>query len=72
MNKVKKTYQPPALAQVKFEDQNLVTFSSCSKQANVKENVTGNCCELLPWREPAAIFDPTYPPPSDYLGIFSG
>jgi hypothetical protein len=55
----KKLYQAPALTEVKFEDQNLVTFSSCSKQANVRENVTGSCCELLPWREPAAIFDPS-------------
>lgn len=59
MSRPKKKYEAPALTEVKFEDQNLVMFASCSKQTKISDNITSGCCELLPEQTPAAIFDPS-------------
>lgn len=59
MNKTKKSYEAPVLTEVRFEDQNLVMFASCSKQTHASDNITSGCCELLPEQTPAAIYDPS-------------
>jgi hypothetical protein len=61
MNETKKTYQPPALTEVKFEDQNLVMFLSCSKQTRIEGAITNGCCDLTgPFgNTPASSFDPS-------------
>jgi hypothetical protein len=57
----KKVYQEPILTEVKFADQNLVTFASCSKQVRVSDSVSNGCCMLVdPFGStPAAAFDPS-------------
>jgi len=59
MNKAREIYQEPTLTKVKFEDQNLVMFLSCSKQMKVEGSVTNGCCELMPEQIHAATFDPS-------------
>lgn len=61
MDNPKKHYQAPALTEVKFEDQNLITFASCSKQTRIEGTVTNGCCMLVdPFGStPAAAFDPS-------------
>ncbi len=55
----KKKYVTPVIAEVKFEDKNLVTFGVCSKQAKV-EGDSASCCDVLPDHEPNATpYDPS-------------
>ena len=61
MAEKKKVYHAPVLTEVKFEDQNLVMFASCSKQTRVADNVTNGCCMIVDFfgQTPAATFDPS-------------
>jgi len=59
MTNTKRVYLTPTLTEVKFEDKNLVSFLSCSKQTRAEGAVTNGCCELQPEKLPASAFDPS-------------
>lgn len=55
----KKTYSPPAITEVKFEDKNLVAFNVCSKQTRI-EGDSASCCLVQPENIPNKdTFDPS-------------
>jgi len=59
MAETRKPYLTPTITEVKFEDKNLVSFLSCSKQSRIEGAVTNGCCELMPEQLPASAFDPS-------------
>lgn len=59
METQKKTYSPPSITEVRFEDKNLVLFLSCSKQTRIDGAISNSCCELRPEMQAASTFDPS-------------
>jgi len=46
----KKTYVPPLITKVAFQDRSLVAFNVCRKQTQL-ENDSDSCCNIQPYHE---------------------
>ena len=58
MERAKRTYPTPTITEVKFEDKNLVTFFTCSKQT-VLSGDSASCCNVQPEGTPNQTYDPS-------------
>ena len=58
MNSAKKQYPTPTITEVKFEDKNLVSFFTCSKQTRI-EGDTASCCNVQPEGRANESYDPS-------------
>lgn len=47
----KKTYIPPVITRVQFDDQALVAFAVCRKATQLSAD-TASCCNVLPYGTP--------------------